>query len=122
VNLDLSRAIIESPVVDIELLLRFGGAKITLPADASIDIDDLNTVWKQPVYKTPRRIDDGRPRIRISGTMEYGRLAILVRGRSQRAKVRKSGPEALARWSTTPASYRPCRRCSRRSPLAWPRR
>jgi hypothetical protein len=76
VNLDLSRAIIESPVVDIELLLQFGGAKITLPADALVDIDDMNTVWIQPVYKTPRRIDAGGPRIRISGTMEYGRLKI----------------------------------------------
>jgi hypothetical protein len=44
VNLDLSRAIIEDPVVDIELLLRFGRAKITLPDDAVVDLDDLRTV------------------------------------------------------------------------------
>jgi hypothetical protein len=35
VNLDLSRAIIENPVVDIELELRYGKAKITLPRDRS---------------------------------------------------------------------------------------
>jgi Domain of unknown function (DUF1707) len=75
VNLDLSRAIIEDPVVDIELLLRFGRAKITLPDDAVVDLDDLRTVWKPPVYETPRT-DLGGPKIRISGTMEYGRLKI----------------------------------------------
>jgi hypothetical protein len=76
VNLDLSRAIIENPVVDIELELRYGKAKITLPRDAVVDIEDLRTVWKQPVYKIPRRVHLGGPRIRISGTMEYGRLKI----------------------------------------------
>jgi hypothetical protein len=65
-----------TPVVDIELQLRFGRARITLPDDAVIDIEDLSTVWKQPIYKTPPRFDAGGPRIRISGTMEYGRLKI----------------------------------------------
>jgi hypothetical protein len=76
VDLDLSRAIIESPVVDIQLELRFGGAKITVPAEAVVDIDDLQATWKQPVYETPQRVEPGGPRIRISGTMEYGRLKI----------------------------------------------
>jgi hypothetical protein len=47
-----------------------------LPADAVVDIEDLSTVWKRPIYKTPQRFDAGGPRIRISGTMEYGRLKI----------------------------------------------
>jgi hypothetical protein len=81
VNLDLSRAIIERPVVDIELQLRFGRAKITLPRDAVVDIEDLRTVWKQPVYKIPRRAHRGGPQIRISGIMEYGRLKIRHRRR-----------------------------------------
>jgi hypothetical protein len=76
VDLDLSRAIFENPVVDIELQLRFGRAKITLPEDAVIDIEDLSTVWKQPIYKTLQRFDAGGPRIRLSGTMGYGRLKI----------------------------------------------
>ena len=63
-------------MVDIELQLRFGKAKITLPDDAVVDIDDLSTVWKQPIYKTPQRFDAGGRRIRISGTMEYGRLKV----------------------------------------------
>jgi hypothetical protein len=76
VDLDLSRAIFENPVIDIELQLRFGRARITLPDDAVVDIDDLSTVWKQPIYKTPQRLEGGGPRIRIFGTMEYGRLKI----------------------------------------------
>jgi Domain of unknown function (DUF1707) len=76
VDLDFSQAIFENPVVDIELQLRFGRAKITLPNDAVVDIDDLKTDWKQPIYKTPQRSEAGGPRIRIFGTMEYGRLKI----------------------------------------------
>jgi hypothetical protein len=76
VDLDLSRAIIEDPVVDIELQLRFGRAKITLPDDAIVDLDDLRTVWKLPIYEPPPRANSGGPRIRISGTMEFGRLKI----------------------------------------------
>jgi hypothetical protein len=81
-DLDLSQAVFENPVVDIELQLRFGRARITLPDDAVVDMDDLSTVWKQPIYqtpqlyKTPQRFEAGGPRIRISGTMEYGRLKI----------------------------------------------
>ena len=57
VNLDLSRAIIEYPVVDIELQLRFGAAKITLPADAVVDLDDLRTDWRLPTYTPPPSAD-----------------------------------------------------------------
>ena len=76
VDLDFSRAAIETPVVDVELQLRFGRAKITLPFNAVVDLDELRTVWKQPVYQPPPRAPSGGPLIRISGTMEYGRLRI----------------------------------------------
>lgn len=76
VHLDLSRAIIEHPIVDIELHLAFKGAKITVPRDAIVDFEDLRTVWKDTLYKTPRHSRARGPRIRISGTMGYGRLKI----------------------------------------------
>jgi ribosome-binding ATPase YchF (GTP1/OBG family) len=76
VYLDLSRAIIEHPVVDIELQLGTGRAKITVPRDAIVDFDDVRSGWKAPVYKTPRRSGPGGPRIRISGAMGFGRLKI----------------------------------------------
>ena len=76
VGLDLSRAVIDHPVVDIEVQLGTGRAKITLPRDAIVDVEDLRTVWKGARYKTRRRSRPGGPRIRISGTMGLGRLKI----------------------------------------------
>ncbi|WP_188197695.1 DUF1707 SHOCT-like domain-containing protein [Nonomuraea sp. SYSU D8015] len=76
VRLDLSRAVIEHPVVDIELHLGTGGAEITVPRDAIVDVEGLRAGWKEPLYKAPRRSRPGGPRIRISGTMGLGRLKI----------------------------------------------
>ncbi|MFF2132852.1 DUF1707 domain-containing protein [Streptomyces olivochromogenes] len=76
VHLDLSRAVIEHPVVDIELQLGTGRAKITVPRDAIVDVEDLRTGWKATLYKTPRRSRPGGPKIRISGNMGFGRLKI----------------------------------------------
>jgi hypothetical protein len=76
VHLDLSRAIIEHPVVNIELHLPYKGAKIIVPRDAIVDVEDLHTEWKDTLYKTPQRSRPGGPRIRISGTIGYGRLKI----------------------------------------------
>ncbi|MFG2642534.1 DUF1707 domain-containing protein [Streptomyces sp. NPDC048370] len=77
VSLDLSRAVFEHPVVDIELQLGTGKAKITVPRDAIVDIEDLHAGWKPSDYK-PRKSSgpgDG-PRIRIFGAMGYGRLKV----------------------------------------------
>ncbi|MET8220118.1 DUF1707 SHOCT-like domain-containing protein [Streptomyces hirsutus] len=76
VRLDLSRAIIEHPVVDIELQLVTGGARITVPRDAVVDVGGLRTAWKDLRYKAPRRSRHDGPTIRISGTMGFGRLKI----------------------------------------------
>ncbi|MFI6339585.1 DUF1707 domain-containing protein [Streptomyces sp. NPDC050535] len=76
VYLDLSRAVIEYPVVDIELRLGTGRAKITVPRDAIVDVEDLRTGWKDTLYKTRRRSRPGGPKIRISGIMGFGRLKI----------------------------------------------
>lgn len=76
VRLDLSHAVIEHPVVDIELHLGTGGAEIIVPRDAIVEIQELRTVWKDPRYETRRHPRPGGLRIRISGTMEFGRLRI----------------------------------------------
>ncbi|GAA0553535.1 DUF1707 SHOCT-like domain-containing protein [Actinomadura livida] len=76
VHLNLARAIIEHPVVDIELQLTTGKAKITVPRDAVVEIEDLSTVWKDSHYKPRRPSRPGGPKIRISGTMGFGRLKI----------------------------------------------
>ncbi|MFE7133181.1 DUF1707 domain-containing protein [Streptomyces sp. NPDC057638] len=76
VRLDLSRAVFEHPVVDIELRLGMGGAKITVPRDAIVETEALTAGWKGPVYQAPRRSGGAGPRIRISGTMGYGKLTV----------------------------------------------
>ncbi|MFD9214392.1 DUF1707 domain-containing protein [Streptomyces sp. NPDC087659] len=76
VHLDLSRAVIEHPVIDIELHLGTGKAKITVPRDAIVDAEDVRTGWKDTLYRARRRTRPGGPRIRISGTMGFGRLKI----------------------------------------------
>ncbi|MEV4679998.1 DUF1707 SHOCT-like domain-containing protein [Streptomyces kurssanovii] len=76
VHLDLSRAVIEHSVVDIELQLGTGRAKITVPRDAIVDVEDLHTGWKDVLYKPRRRSRPGGPRIRINGAMGFGRLKI----------------------------------------------
>ncbi|MFE9173180.1 DUF1707 domain-containing protein [Streptomyces kebangsaanensis] len=76
VRLDLSRAVIEHSVVDIELRLGTGRAKITVPRDAIVDTEGLRTGWKDSLHRTRRSSRPGGPRIRISGTMGFGRLKI----------------------------------------------
>ncbi|MFD1931255.1 DUF1707 domain-containing protein [Nonomuraea mangrovi] len=76
VHLDLSRAVIEHPVIDIEVQLGTGRASITVPRDAIVDIEHLRTGWKDTRYKPRRRPHPGGPTIRISGTMGMGRLRI----------------------------------------------
>lgn len=76
VDLDLTRAVLENPGVDIELRLQYGWARIRVPRDATVDYEGLRADWKQPVYKAPRHGGQGGPLIRIVGTMEYGRLTI----------------------------------------------
>ncbi|MFI2027206.1 DUF1707 SHOCT-like domain-containing protein [Streptomyces buecherae] len=77
VRLDLSRAVIEHAAVDIELRLGTGRAKITVPRDAVVDVEGLETGWKDTTYKPPRRPRrPGGVKINISGVMGFGRLTI----------------------------------------------
>ncbi|MFC8224801.1 DUF1707 domain-containing protein [Streptomyces sp. NPDC057287] len=76
VHLDLSRAVFEHSEVDIELQLGSGKARITVPRDAIVDVEELHTGWKDWRYRARRRSRGSGPRIRISGTMGFGRLKI----------------------------------------------
>jgi hypothetical protein len=76
VHLDLSRAVIEHPVVDIELRLGTGRAKITVPRDAIVEFDEPRTAWKGTRHRTRRGSRPVGPRIRISGAMGFGRLTV----------------------------------------------
>ncbi|MFD9861728.1 DUF1707 SHOCT-like domain-containing protein [Streptomyces alboflavus] len=77
VHLDLSQAVFEHPVVDIELRLGTGGARITVPHDAVVDLEGLSAGWKDTLYKAGRGArPGGGPTIRITGAMGMGRLKI----------------------------------------------
>ncbi|MFJ2766268.1 DUF1707 domain-containing protein [Streptomyces sp. NPDC087300] len=77
VRLDLSRAVIEHAAIDIELALGTGRAKIIVPRDAVVEMDDLQTGWKDSRYKPPRRSAGPQgPRIRIFGTTGFGRVTV----------------------------------------------
>ncbi|MFD5205192.1 DUF1707 domain-containing protein [Streptomyces sp. NPDC058375] len=76
VRLDLSRAVIAYPVVDIELSLGTGNASITVPRDAIVEVEGLNTGWKDLRYRPRQPSRPGAPRFRFSGAMGYGRLRI----------------------------------------------
>jgi hypothetical protein len=75
VRLDFTDAVFESPVVDLDLELRFGRAKLILPPEVGIDLDGLRTDWKQPHVESDPAAADG-PLLRVTGRMEYGRLRI----------------------------------------------
>ncbi|MEU3600028.1 DUF1707 domain-containing protein [Streptomyces sp. NPDC006798] len=75
VRLDLSRAVIDHPVIDIELQIGTGSARITVPRDAVVDLGGLTTGWKDVRYK-PRAAKGKGPTIRITGAMGMGRLKI----------------------------------------------
>ncbi|MFD5461789.1 DUF1707 domain-containing protein [Kitasatospora sp. NPDC127059] len=76
VRLDLSRAVIDHPVVDIELRLGTGGASITVPRDAVVDLAGLHAGLKEPRYRPRRPARPGGPVIRISGVVGLGRLRV----------------------------------------------
>lgn len=76
VRLDLSRALMEHPVVDIELSLGTGSAVIIVPREAIVGTEGLSTGWKDLRYRPRRPSGPGAARIRLSGAMGYGRLRI----------------------------------------------
>ncbi|MFJ5922975.1 DUF1707 domain-containing protein [Kitasatospora sp. NPDC092948] len=76
VRLDLSHAVFDHPVVDIELGLGFGRATITVPHNATVDVDGVQGGWKEVRYRPPRHAAPGGPHIRITGTSGFGRLRI----------------------------------------------
>ncbi|MFH9347617.1 DUF1707 domain-containing protein [Kitasatospora sp. NPDC017646] len=75
-HLDLSRAVIAHPVVDIELQLGTGGARITVPRNAVVDLSGLHTGMRAARYRPRRAARPDAPTIRISGVMGTGRLRI----------------------------------------------
>lgn len=74
VRLDLSRAAIDYPRIDIELRLAYGSAVVTLPPGAAANIDGVHTAWGSVTSDAPEH--SGRPHVRITGELGYGRLKV----------------------------------------------
>jgi hypothetical protein len=76
VRLDLSQAVIDHPEIDIELRLAYGSATIILPPGASANADGARTEWGRVTCTASQRPRPGRPHIRVTGELAYGRLKI----------------------------------------------
>ncbi|MGW5355996.1 DUF1707 SHOCT-like domain-containing protein [Streptomyces sp. NPDC004031] len=76
VRLNLSRAVFPHPVLDLELALGTGSARITVPRDAIVEVGDLTTAWKDLRYRPRPTTSATAPTIRVSGVVGFGRLKI----------------------------------------------
>jgi hypothetical protein len=75
-HLDFTEAVIPHPVVEVELDLKYGSAKIVLPEGATANIDGFRTT-----YGTASSAVAGRPRpgalhLVVKGESKYGQLAV----------------------------------------------
>ncbi|NAS21728.1 DUF1707 domain-containing protein [Herbidospora sp. NEAU-GS84] len=75
-HFDLSEAVIEHDRIDVELDLAYGSATIVLPPGATADADGVQTDWGGVFSKVPGAPVPGRPHLRVTGRLGYGRLRI----------------------------------------------
>ena len=77
VDLDLSEAVIAHPVVDIELDLTYGSAKIVLPEGGVANVDAFRSDWGHTATSdVPSRPRPGAVYVMISGRAKYGGLTV----------------------------------------------
>ncbi|GAA3416066.1 DUF1707 SHOCT-like domain-containing protein [Streptosporangium vulgare] len=76
VRLDLSRALVRYPEIDIELRLAYGSATIVLPPGATANTDGVRIGWGSVTCGAPGRPRPGGIHVRITGELEYGRLRV----------------------------------------------
>ncbi|MEU6715839.1 DUF1707 domain-containing protein [Nonomuraea sp. NPDC046802] len=76
VRLDLSRALVRHPVIEIDLDLPYGFAKIVLPPGASANTDKVRAEWGRVACKAAGRPRPGNLHVEFTGELTYGRLSI----------------------------------------------
>ncbi|SEH02522.1 protein of unknown function [Nonomuraea solani] len=77
VELDLSEAVIAHSVVEIELALDYGSAKIILPEGASVNVDAFRSDWgRTATSEVPGRPRPGHLSVVVSGKTKYGGLTV----------------------------------------------
>ncbi|MEO3873951.1 DUF1707 domain-containing protein [Nonomuraea sp. B12E4] len=76
VDLDLSEAVIDHPVVEIELNLTYGSARITLPEGAAANVDGFQSDWGRANSGVSHRSSPGSVQVVISGRSKYGGVTV----------------------------------------------
>jgi hypothetical protein len=76
VELDFTEAVVPHQVVDIELDLTYGSAKIILPEGAVANVDAFQSDWGHPTSKVPSRPRPGVLCVVITGRAKYGGLTV----------------------------------------------
>jgi hypothetical protein len=76
VELDLSEAVVPHRVVEIELDLKYGSAKILLPDGAAANVDGFRNGWGSTTSAVPSRAQPGGLHVVISGGASYGGLTV----------------------------------------------
>ncbi|WP_433433198.1 DUF1707 SHOCT-like domain-containing protein [Nonomuraea sp. CA-141351] len=77
VELDLSEAVVTHPVVDIELDLTYGSAKIILPEGGVANVDAFHSDWGHTTTSdVPGRPRPGALYVVVSGRTKYGGLMV----------------------------------------------
>ncbi|MGW0805626.1 DUF1707 SHOCT-like domain-containing protein [Nonomuraea sp. NPDC002799] len=77
VELDLSEALLAHPVVDIELDLTYGSAKIIMPDGGAVNVDAFRSEWGHvSTAGVPSRSRTGATLVVISGRAKYGGLTV----------------------------------------------
>ena len=79
VLLDFCDAELPRPVVEIELELGAGSARILVPARATADVDGLVSSYGSVRSKVPARAVQGRPHFRIYGRTAAGSVTVRTR-------------------------------------------
>lgn len=75
-KLDLSKAVIEHPVVEIELRVPYGSIVIILPPGATADVNGIETEWGRVRSKVDSIPERGTLHVQITGEVGYGRMKI----------------------------------------------
>ncbi|MCK2212482.1 DUF1707 domain-containing protein [Actinomadura sp. ATCC 31491] len=77
VDLDLSEAVIPHPVVEIDLELAYGSAKIVLPEGGTANVDGVRSDWgRVSTGDVPGRPRAGAVHVVITGTAKYGGVSV----------------------------------------------
>ncbi|SDM69112.1 protein of unknown function [Nonomuraea jiangxiensis] len=76
VDLDLSEAVIDHQVVEIELNLTYGSARITLPEGGVANVDGFRSDWGHATSSVPSRPRPGAVHVVISGRSKYGGVTV----------------------------------------------